>query len=90
MYFLSVNKIKPDVDRTQLNRVIPLHREWVKEQIKAGRVVQAGKWGDRGGIIVVKAESRAEADRLVDQDPLVREGLITFETDEIHAAVPFR
>ncbi len=90
MYFMSINKFKPGVDRTQINKVILAHREWAKIQLAAGVLVQAGKWGDNGGMIVVKAGSREEADKVVNQDPLVEAGLITFETAEIHPAVAFK
>ena len=90
MFFMSINKFKPGVDRAQINKTIPLHREWAKQQLAAGVLVQAGKWGDHGGMIIVRAETREEADRVVNQDPLVKADLITFETAEIHAAVPFK
>jgi hypothetical protein len=44
MYFMSINKFKPNADREQINEAIPLHREWVKKQLAAGVLVQAGKW----------------------------------------------
>ena len=87
MYYMSINKIKPDADRVLLNKVIPAHREWAKKLIAAGTLVQAGKWGDRGGMIVIRAE---EAEKIADQDPLAQAGLITFETAELHPAVPFK
>jgi uncharacterized protein YciI len=90
MYFMSINKFKPGGDRAQINKTILLHREWAKKQLAAGVLAQAGKWGDNGGMIVVKAESREEADKVVSQDPLVEEGLITFETAELHPAVAFK
>jgi len=90
MYFMSINKFKPGADSALINKTIPLHREWAKMQLAAGVLVQAGKWGDRGGMIIVKAETREEADRVVSQDPLVKADLITFETAEIHAAVAFK
>ncbi len=90
MYFMSINKLKPGADRAQINKVIPLHREWAKKQLAAGVLVQAGKWGDNGGMIVVKAESREKADKVVNQDPLAEAGLITFETAEFHPAVAFK
>jgi uncharacterized protein YciI len=90
MYFMSVNKFKPDADRVQINESIPLHREWVKKQLAAGVLVQAGKWGDHGGMIIVKAETREEADLVVNQDPLVKADLIAFETAVIHPAVSFK
>ncbi len=90
MYYMSINKLKPNVDHAQFNKAIAAHREWVKKLLATGILVQAGKWGDNGGMIVVKAESREEADRVVNEDPLVLAGLITFETAELHAAVGFK
>jgi len=90
MYFMSINKFKPNPDPALINKTIPVHREWVKQQIAKGVIVQAGKWGDSGGMIVIKAQTREEADRLADQDPLVLSGLITFETAELHPAVAFK
>lgn len=90
MYFMSINKFKHDADLKQINKVIPVHREWAKQQLAIGTLVQAGKWGERGGMIIIKAESMAEAEKIVDQDPLAQAGLITFETAQLHPAVPFR
>ena len=87
MYFMSINKFKSGVDTTLINKTIPLHREWAKKLLAAGILVQAGKWGDSGGMIIVKAQTREEADTVVNQDPLVQAGLITFETARLHPAV---
>ncbi len=89
MYFMSINAFKPGLDPALVNKTIALHRQWAKEQLAAGVLVQAGKWGDHGGMIIVKAETREEADWVVNDDPLVKAGLITFQTEQIHAAVPF-
>jgi uncharacterized protein YciI len=89
MYFMSINKIKPDADRALVNKVIPEHREWAKQQLAAGTLVQAGKWGGQGGMIVIKADSMAEAEKIVNQDPFVQAGLIMFETAELHPAKAF-
>ncbi len=90
MYFMSINHINPDADRSLLNRTIPAHREWAKLQLAAGVLVQAGKWGDRGGMIIIRAQTREEADRVVSEDPLQKAGLITFETAELHPAVSYK
>lgn len=90
MYFMSINKFKADAEPALINKTIPLHREWAKKQIAAGVLAQAGKWGDNGGMIIVKAETREEADSVVNRDPLVQSGLITFETAQLHAAVAFK
>ncbi len=89
MYFMSINKFKANADRAQISKAITLHREWARQQLAAGVLVQAGKWGDHGGMIVVRAETREEADKVVNQDPLVQAGLITFETAQLHPAVAF-
>ncbi len=90
MYFMSINRIKPDAGRELINKTIPLHRQWAKQQLEAGILVQAGKWGDRGGVIIIRAVSREEADKIVNDDPLVKAGLIIFETAELHPAVPYK
>ncbi len=90
MYFMSINKLKSEAEVSRINETIVAHRAWVKHEIAAGRIVQAGKWGDRGGMIIVKAASRDEADRVVDEDPLAKAGLIIFETAELHAAIAFK
>jgi uncharacterized protein YciI len=87
MYFMSINKIKPDADPVLINKTLPLHRAWAKTQLAAGVLAQAGKWGDRGGMIIIKSHTREEADAVVNQDPLVLAGLITFETAELHPAI---
>jgi len=43
MYFMSINKFKSGVDPAQLNKAIPVHREWARQQLAAGVLVQAGK-----------------------------------------------
>ncbi len=90
MYFMSINKFKPGADQALINKTIPIHREWSKQQLAKGVLVQAGKWGDRGGMIIIKAETREEADKVVNQDPFVQADLIEFETAVLHAAVAFK
>ena len=87
---MSINKFKPGGDPALINKVIRLHRDWAKKQLATGVLVQAGKWGDNGGMIVVKAESREEADKVVNEDPLVEAGLITFETAQLYPAIAFK
>ncbi|HYA85826.1 MAG TPA: hypothetical protein VEI57_02020 [Nitrospirota bacterium] len=57
------NKFKQDGDRTQITRVIPVHREWTKQLLAEGILVQTGKWG---GMIIMRAESMSEAEKIVD------------------------
>jgi hypothetical protein len=41
-------------------------------------------------MIVIKVENREEADKVVNEDPLVEAGHITFETAELHPAAAFK
>jgi len=86
---MSINKFKPNLDPQLVNRTIVTHRQWAKQRLADRVVVQAGKWGHHGGMIIVRAESREQADRIVNEDPLVQADLITFETGVLHASVPF-
>ncbi len=88
-YFLSINHFKPGLDAALVNKTLVLHREWSRKQLAAGVLAQAGKWGDHGGMIVVRAATRDEADSVVNEDPLVQADLVTFETGELHTARPF-
>ena len=89
MYFMSVNRIKPDADRARIGEIIPPHIAWLNERIAEGSVLQSGKWGDIGGMVIIRASDLAEADRLLQNDPLVRSGLITWELAPFYPQVEF-
>lgn len=79
MYFMTINKITPEAGPEELGRVIPKHIQWIKGLIREGKIAQAGKWGDSGGMAILKAENMEEAGTLLSEDPPVKSGLITFE-----------
>jgi uncharacterized protein YciI len=79
MFFLAINRAKPGVEPEALGEVIPAHIGWVKSRIAEGKVIQTGKWGDLGGISVVKADSEEEARRILAEDPIVQSGLFSIE-----------
>ncbi|VAX33066.1 hypothetical protein MNBD_NITROSPIRAE03-274, partial [hydrothermal vent metagenome] len=56
-------------------------------QIGRGIIVQAGKWGDSGGMTIFKANSIAEAEKLSGEDPLVKSGWVTLETGRFYPNV---
>lgn len=90
MYFLSVNRIKIDANPEDISKAIPLHIQWVKEMISKGSIVQAGKWGETGGISIIHADSISEAKEIIDSDPLLMSGLATFETEKFHPDVEMK
>ena len=87
MFFMAVNKFKPSSPVEEIEKIIPSHIQWVKNKIGEGKIVQAGKWGDDGGMAIFKAETIDEATGLVNEDPLVQSGLITFELNKFYPDV---
>ena len=79
MIFLFVNRVRPEVSPEALAAVIPAHARWIDEQLAAGTVAQAGKWGEIGGAVFYRADSLEQAEALAAEDPLVSSGLITNE-----------
>jgi hypothetical protein len=88
MYFLTVNRIKPGADPGELRRLLPSHFQWIDRGISEGWVVQAGKWGDRGGIVILRAEDAAGARGLLMEDPLIGSGLVSYEVDVLYPHSP--
>jgi hypothetical protein len=54
MHVLTANGLKPGVDPETPGKAIPPRLKRLKERIAEGRVVQAGKWGDIGGMVILK------------------------------------
>ncbi|MEJ2255072.1 MAG: YciI family protein [Nitrospirota bacterium] len=67
---------------------MPPHVEWLRQRMAEGKVLQAGKWGDIGGMWVLEAGSIEEARALVEQDPLISSGLTTYELAEFFPLSP--
>ncbi len=90
MYFLLINKIRMDANPAALSKVISEHVRWTKEQISASKIAQAGKWGDSGGMVIIRAQDLSEAQNILNEDPLVKSGLITFEIARSYPDVEIR
>ena len=62
-------------------KIRPQHRLFLGELLQQGTVAAYGPLGDASqGLVIVQAESANDAERLMDQDPLFREGLIADRT----------
>ncbi len=90
MYFMTINKIHQGVDPEEIGKVIPQHIQWIKGQISKGTIVQAGKWGDSGGMAIMKANSITEVEGILSEDPLVKSGLISFEVERFYPIVEIK
>lgn len=55
----------------------PRHREWLTEQVAAGRVLTVGPFTDgSGALLVVEADSADDARALLERDPHLERGLV--------------
>ncbi|MBI4827600.1 MAG: hypothetical protein HY804_02110 [Nitrospinae bacterium] len=83
MYFLLINRIKAGAARETVMGAVSSHVAWIKEQIANGLIAQSGKWGDRGGMLLVRAENIEEAERMANSDPFMKMGLVEYEIDRL-------
>lgn len=57
----------------------PRHVEFLQAQFDSGRLVTSGPFGpgeDPGALLIIEADSKADAEALMDQDPFYRNGLV--------------
>jgi uncharacterized protein YciI len=74
----------PDV----VEQTRPAHREFLKEEIAAGRVLLAGRQEDgSGGVLVTGDISADEAQDIVDRDPYTRADVARYERLSFNAAL---
>ena len=70
------------VDRSRFDAVVPAHRRWLAALERDGHRPSSGYWADRagrdgaGGMLLFEAADWAEAEALVQSDPLVRHGCV--------------
>lgn len=77
------------VNKTTFDRFVPAHCAYVKGLIAQGHAAKTGYWRERGGgMLLFKADSLTEARQIVDRDPLVANGCVTYELHEWCVVVP--
>ncbi len=93
MWYLILRRpVKP---REQWNVTLDEHLAWMKRQHEAGMILFSGPTSDRKyGIYVIRANSKAEAEKIAASDPYTAAGLATFElleweVHQIMGAGPF-
>ncbi len=68
------------VDKTTFDKYVPAHKVYVKELIAKGHKARSGYWGDfGGGMLIFEAASPEEARAIVAQDPLVKNGCVSYD-----------
>ena len=61
----------------------PRHVEFLKSQFDGGRLVKSGPFGPGeapGALLIIKGDSKADVEALMDQDPFFRHDLIEERT----------
>lgn len=76
------------VDKAIFDQHVPAHKEFVRELIRQGRQARSGYWGGGGGgMLLFEATSIEEARAIVDQDPLIQNGCVTYQLYEWRVVV---
>lgn len=78
------------VSKAQFDAVIPAHLAWLAELDRKGYEPRSGYWADRvgrsgdgaGGMLLFRASSWAEAEALVQTDPLIVQGCVSWTLHE--------
>ena len=84
------------VPKPQFDAVIPAHLAWLADLERKGHAPRSGYWADRvgrsgegaGGMLVFRARDWAEAEGLVQTDPLILEGCVHWTLHEWAVVFP--
>lgn len=88
-YFLGLLKRGPrwnEIEGPEAAELLPAHLGYLREQAEAGRYVAAGPVLDESeyaGVLLIAAESVAEAEALALSDPGVRAGRLAVEVHPV-------
>jgi len=77
---LFVKIEKGIVEKTVFDQYVPAHIDYVKKLVAEGHKARSGYWGDfGGGMLLFEADSLEEAQRIVENDPLIKNACVTYE-----------
>jgi uncharacterized protein YciI len=80
VFIISLHYIKP---LAEVDRFVAEHIAFLDRHYAAGRFLLSGRKEPRtGGVIIAQAESRAEIENIVAEDPFYREGIAQYEITE--------
>ncbi|MEO9171157.1 MAG: YciI family protein [Candidatus Baltobacteraceae bacterium] len=82
--FLLLSRYCKPLD--EVNRWLPEHREFLDRHYAAGNFIVSGPMEPReGGVILTTDISREEVDRIMRDDPFLREGVSEYQYVEFYA-----
>jgi uncharacterized protein YciI len=71
------------VDKPTFDQSVPAHVAYVKELNEKGHNARSGYWGDfGGGMLLFEADNLEQAQEIVENDPLVKDGCVSYELHE--------
>jgi uncharacterized protein YciI len=71
------------VDKAIFDPFVPAHKDYIQDLNAKGHLATTGYWRDaRGGMLLFHAASWAEAQQLVEQDPLIANHCVEYELHE--------
>ncbi|NEO86637.1 MAG: hypothetical protein F6J87_20620 [Spirulina sp. SIO3F2] len=77
------------VDKATFDQYVPAHCQYVKQLIEQGHQARTGYWAEKGGgMLLFEADSLQEAQTIVENDPLIQNGCVTYELHEWRIVVP--
>ncbi|AFZ43241.1 YCII-related protein [Halothece sp. PCC 7418] len=80
---LFVKIEKGIVEKPIFDQYVPAHIDYVKQLVTQGYKARSGYWGDfGGGMLLFEADSLEEAQKIVENDPLVKNDCVTYELHE--------
>ena len=80
MFIVSLEYIHPLAD---IEAALPEHIAYLERHYRAGTFLLSGRKEPRtGGIIVARAASRAEIERIISEDPFHQTGIADYEITE--------
>ena len=71
------------VDKTTFDQYVPAHKAYVEQLITDGHCARTGYWKDsEGGMLLFEAASMAQAQTLIQQDPLIMNHCVDYVLHE--------
>ncbi|RUT07856.1 hypothetical protein DSM106972_021160 [Dulcicalothrix desertica PCC 7102] len=71
------------VDKSTFDQYVPAHHTYVRELIARGHKAKSGYWAKRGGgMMIFEAESMEQAQAIVAEDPLIKNGCVDYQLYE--------
>ena len=71
------------VNKSIFDRYVSAHKSYVRQLIAEGHQAKTGYWKELGGgMLIFKADSIAQAQDIVNRDPLIINGCVKYELHE--------